>query len=152
VAWPVQEARHLAGFWVTRGAAHPNNRASAWMRDPRYKKWSWGELAIERIASQVSRIRHWTVIEGDFTQAPDCTATWFIDPPYAHAGLRYRCSSKDLDFAGVAKFCKSRKGQVIVCEQQGAEWLPFKFFHRAKANESVNGGKISNEVVWEMNA
>jgi hypothetical protein len=146
--WPCEEAKNLAGFWITRGAAHPNKSASAWMRDPRYRHWSWGEMSIERIASQVDRIRHWRLVEGDYGSAPNETATWFIDPPYAKAGLRYRCSSRDLDFTHLSSFCRSRRGQVIVCEQEGADWLPFQFFHKAKANESVNGGKISNEVIW----
>jgi len=36
----------------------------------------------------------------------------------------------------------------MVCEQDGANWLPFKPFLLAKANESVNGGKISAEALW----
>lgn len=47
-----------------------------------------------------------------------------------------------------ASFCWSRKGQVMVCEQEGATWMPFRYFHTAKGNESVNGGKISAEVIW----
>lgn len=143
--WPCTAARNLAGFWITRGAAHPNRTASAWMRDPRYAKWSWGTFARERIASQVDRIRHWTLIEGDYTAAPDVEATWFIDPPYERAGVRYHCGSNHINFPALATFCKSRRGQTIVCEQQGASWLPFRFFHAAK---SVSGGKVSNEVVW----
>lgn len=146
--WPCEAARNLAGFWITRGAAHPNRTASAWMRDPRYKKWSWGAFARERVASQVNAIKHWQVIEGDYSTAPDIEATWFIDPPYFRAGVRYRCGSDHLDFDTLAAFCRDRKGQTIVCEQEGADWLPFRHFHAAKANESVNGGKISNEVIW----
>lgn len=146
--WPCESARNLAGFWITRGAAHPNRTASAWMRDPRYAKWSWGEFARERIASQVDKIKHWQLIEGDYSAAPDVEGTWFIDPPYARAGVRYRCGSDKIDFGALATFCRSRKGQTFVCEQQGAEWLPFRFFHAAKANESVSGGKVSNEVIW----
>ena len=148
VKWPCEEAKNLAGFWITRGAAHPNRTASAWMRDPRYIHWSWGEMSIDRIASQVNRIRHWTIIEGDYTDAPDIEATWFIDPPYVKAGLRYRHGSDAIDFSRLGAFCQNVEGQVIVCEQEGADWLPFEFFHQAKANESVSGGKISNEVVW----
>lgn len=146
--WPCEEASNLAGFWITRGAAHPNRTASAWMRDPRYIRWSWGEMSIERIASQVESIRHWKLVEGDYSEAPYVEATWFIDPPYIRAGVRYRYGSDKIDFAGLSAFCQSRKGQVIVCEQEGADWLPFTFFHKAKANESVSGGKVCNEVMW----
>lgn len=146
--WPCEEAENLAGFWITRGAAHPNRSASAWMRDPRYVQWSWGEMSIGRIASQVDRIRHWKLIEGDYSQAPSVEATWFVDPPYIKAGHRYRCGSKHINFAALGTQCREWKGQVIVCEQEGADWLPFSFFHHAKANESVSGGKISSEVIW----
>jgi len=146
--WPCAEARYLAGFWITRGATHPNLTASAWMRDPCYVRWSWGEHAIERIAQQVERIKHWRVIEDDYSAAANREATWFIDPPYQVAGTRYRFGSRDLDFRTLAKWCRSRRGQTIVCEQEGADWLPFRDFYAAKANESVNGGKISHEVVW----
>jgi hypothetical protein len=148
VEWPCDDARNLAGFWITRGAAHPNRTASAWMRDPRYARWSWGEMSIERIASQVEHIKHWRVLEGDFTEAPNMKATWFVDPPYVKAGSRYRFGSQKLDFDALGKWCRDRQGQTIVCEQEGANWLPFDFFYAAKANESVSGGKASNEVIW----
>lgn len=148
VAWPCEEARWLAGFWLTRGGATPNKSASAWMRDPRYSAWSWGDKARERIASQVESIRHWTVIHGDYADAPDVPATWFVDPPYERAGTRYRMGSRSIDFAALAAWCRSRPGQVMVCEQAGADWLPFKPVFVAKANESVNGGKRSPEALW----
>lgn len=148
VLWPCEEAKNLAGFWITRGATHPNRSASAWMRDPRYIKWSWGEMSIERIASQVDRIRHWKILEGDFSESPKLLATWFVDPPYIKAGTRYRHGSKAIDFEHLGQFCRNAEGRVIVCEQDGADWLPFEFFYNAKANESVSGGKVSAEVIW----
>lgn len=149
--WPCEEAKNLAGFWITRGAAHPNKTASAWMRDPRYQAWSWGEMSIERIASQVDSIRHWRLVKGDYTQAPSREATYFVDPPYIKAGTRYRESAKKLDFDALGRWCRGLRGQAIVCEQDGATWLPFKPFLKAKANESVNGGKISAEAIWTQN-
>lgn len=146
--WPCQAAQDLAGFWITRGAAHPNRSASAWMRDPRYSRWSWGEHAIARIAEQVEGIKHWTLLEGDYTAAPDLPATWFIDPPYHRGGVRYPQSAKALDFPVLGRWCQSRRGQAIVCEQAGATWLPFRHFHLAKGNESVSGCKVSAELVW----
>ena len=148
VEWPCEAARNLAGFWITRGATHPNRVASAWMRDPRYALWSWGEHAVCRIASQVERIRHWTIIQADYADAPREAATWFVDPPYIAQGDRYRYGAKDVDFERLGQWCRGLPGQAIVCEQAGADWLPFEFFHLAKANESVSGGKSSAEVVW----
>lgn len=41
-----------------------------------------------RLVSQVDRIRHWTIIEGSWEQAPDVNAHWHIEPPYDNeAGL-----------------------------------------------------------------
>lgn len=149
VKWPCRAARDLAGFWITRGAAHPNNTASAWMRDDRYKKWSWGDFAIDRIAVQVDQIRHWRVIEDDYWRSPDVVGTWFVDPPYQRQGIRYRYGSLAIDYSKLRMFCTEFcRGQRIVCEQEGAAWMNFKPFYKAKANESVNGGKISSEVIW----
>jgi len=147
--WPCEEAKNLAGFWIGRGLSRPNKSASAWMRDPRYIRWSWGENCIERIASQVGKIKHWKLIEGDYTKAPGIAATWFIDPPYIKAGTYYRESCRNIDFEALGEWCKKREGQVMVCEQDGATWLPFKPFYKAKANESAYGGKVSAEVIWQ---
>ncbi len=52
-------------------------------------------------------------------------ATWFIDPPYDNAaGRRYR--QQVVDYGALRNFCLSRKGQIIVCENVGADWLPFE--------------------------
>ena len=52
-------------------------------------------------------------------------ATWFIDPPYNNAaGQRYR--TRVSDYSKLGRWCRDRWGQVIVCENYGAEWLPFE--------------------------
>jgi site-specific DNA-adenine methylase len=97
------------------------------------------------------------VIHGDYTKAPDIEATWFIDPPYqisgrARAGtdrpqgMGYArdCDSSTIDYAALATWCKARSGQVIVCEQSGATWLPFQ--HLRWARDSL--GNKASEVVW----
>lgn len=146
VDWPCIEARWLAGMWLTRGAVYPNVSASAWARDERYRSWFWGPRVRQRIADQLHAIRHWTVELGDYRQIKDVEASWFIDPPYINKGRYYR--KNEIDYSHLADWCRSRRGQVIVCEQAGADWLPFQFHRRAKANESLHGGKVSNEVVW----
>ena len=80
-----------------------------------------------RMVSCLSKIKHWTLIEGDYTCAPDVEATWFIDPPYqGEAGTGYRYGSKQLDYQQLARWVAERKGEVIVCEGGGANWLPFE--------------------------
>jgi site-specific DNA-adenine methylase len=141
-----QEARWLIGFCCTKGSAKPNKTLSAWGRDPKYSAQFWGEKVRERIARQVEKIKHWTIIEGDYKEAPNVEACWFIDPPYEVAGKHYR---KKFDkYSELAKWCKSRRGQAIVCEAKGAKWLPFKDHATIKANESKHGKKVSHEVIW----
>ena len=151
VAWPCDAAKALAGFWITRGASYPNRSASAWMRDPKWSRWSWGEFAIARIASQVEGIKHWTIIEGDYTLLGNSPATWFVDPPYARSGRMYKCGPSQIDFRALGDWCRARSGQVIVCEQEGAGWLPFRPFLQAQPNQSVAKSRIP-EVVWNRRA
>ena len=102
----------------------------------------WGDRPRQRIAKQLWRIRHWTIIEGDYTEAPDVEATWFIDPPYDNdAGRRY--GQQPDSFAALGEWCRTRKGSVIVCEQEGADWLPFKPLGDIKSNAGA-----SKEVVY----
>ena len=141
-------ARALIGFWLVKGASRPNKTMSAWGRDPMHRSQFWGHRARKRIASQVGLIRHWEVIRGDYSSAPDIDATWFVDPPYEIKGKYYKIGSTHLDYQRLAEWCLSRKGQAIVCENTGASWLPFKHFDDAKANESKSGSKISREAIY----
>ena len=138
--------RWLIGFWLNGGSASPCKTPSKWAMSARSQLF-WGERVRERIVSQVGSIRHWQILEGDFTDAPDTEATWFVDPPYQVAGKHYPCRMSDADFVRLAPWCRSRRGQVIVCENAGADWLPFQPHRRIKAT-SKNGARWSDEVVW----
>ena len=140
-----QETKWLVGFWFNQGSSMPKRSRSKWMRE---KGAGWNDSLRERIAEQVELIRHWKVIHGDYHQAPDCPATWFIDPPYQLAGKYYRESSKKLDFAALGTWCQSRPGQTIVCENEGADWLPFRPFASIAAAASQGVAKRSEEVIW----
>lgn len=102
----------------------------------------WGAETRDRIAAQVEQIRHWRVIHGDYTASPDVKATWFVDCPYADKGSHYRCKFSGHDELG--SWCRNRQGQVIVCEQDGADWLPFRTFDAGM--KSMRGA--SHEVIW----
>jgi hypothetical protein len=93
----------------------------------------------------VGRIRHWKIIEGDYTAAPDVRATWFIDPPYQVAGSHYIHKMRPDEYAGLASWCRLREGQVIVCENAGADWLPFRTFGAVKSGPAR---RVSHEVFW----
>lgn len=136
----------LIGFWLNKGVSSPRQRPSAWMREGRRPRSFWGPEVRQRIASQVGAIRHWTLIEGDYSEAPDDDATWFVDPPYQRAGQHYRRSL--LDYGALAGWCRGRRGQVIVCENEGADWLPFEPHLSIKAREGRGGGRVSAEAMW----
>ena len=96
------------------------------------------------------------VIEGDYTDAPDIEATWFVDPPYQAtrerpegvkgAGDCYArgCGGSDLDFAALGAWCRARRGQVIACDYASSNWLPFEPL--ARNTDSV--GRAYTEGVW----
>lgn len=144
------EAKSLVGFWLNKGGAQPKRSPSAWMREGIRPKSFWCDDIRERIATQVDAIRHWTLIEGSYESAPNYEATWFVDPPYQHAGQHYRYHA--VDYPALAAWTRTRKGNVIVCENEGADWLPFESFATLKSNESSHGGRISREVICKWNA
>lgn len=140
-----QEARWLVGFWCNTASVTPKRTPSSRARtDGMYAhNWTgWGWRPRQRIAQQVGRIRHWQIIEGEYHDAPDIAATWHVDPPYRNkAGSYYPEQPASFDELGA--WCKTRRGLVMVCENAGAEWLPFQ---RLGAIKSGKGQ--SQEVVW----
>jgi hypothetical protein len=141
-----EEAKWLVGFWCNKGASGPSKSPSKWMRSEVRPNSYWGPVVRAKLAAQVDHIRHWQVIEGSYEQAPDVLATWYVDPPYQEAGKHYRC--KFTDYAALADWCRSRRGQTIVCENVGATWLPFTPFEMAKSTPGAHGKSYSHEAIW----
>jgi hypothetical protein len=144
-----QEARWLIGFWLNKGTVQPSKTPSKWMRDYQSRQPGctyWSAAVVERIASQVPQIRHWTISQASYETIPNMKATWFIDPPYQVAGRAYRFH--DINYPALGEWCQSRAGQVVVCENAGAEWLSFRLFRTIKGLEGKRGGKKSVEVIW----
>lgn len=84
---------------------------------------------------------------GSYEDAPDIEATWFIDPPYQYANRRgYLHGASDIDFAHLREWVLARRGQVIVCEQAGADWLPFHDFRPVASHR----GRQSSEVIYVL--
>jgi hypothetical protein len=112
----LQEEKWLIGFSVNNGSGMPKNVAgrmnfNSWFRDKK------------RIARDLYKIKHWQIKCDDYTNVENVIATWFIDPPYQFGGEYYK--HRDIDYNTLSEWCKSRKGQVIVCENSKANWLPF---------------------------
>lgn len=88
---------------------------------------------------------HVSYRHGNYTSAPNVEATWFIDPPYQNANRRgYRFGGNLIDFSALADFVHSRQGQVIVCEQEGADWLPFENLYSLASHR----GSRRTEMIW----
>lgn len=141
-----QEARWLVGFWLHRAVRRPGHSPSAWMRSGVRPGSFWGQRVRETIASQLWAIRHWQIREGSYQSVDvEGPATWFVDPPYQLAGVHYRRGSSGIDYGELAAWCRSRPGQVIVCEASGANWLPFESLGAVKTTRT---GKRSGEARW----
>lgn len=83
--------------------------------------------------------------QGTYSDLGAVEATWFVDPPYQKANRRgYACGASGLDFEELAEWCKNLPGQVIVCEQEGADWLPFRPLYDLKSHR----GSVTREVIW----
>jgi hypothetical protein len=145
-----QEARWLIGWWLNKASAGPRNRPSAWMRSGTCPHSYWGQTIRNILARQVSAIRHWKVFLSSYENIPNDDATWFVDPPYQGAAGRLYPFS-DIDYPQLGEWCKSRRGQVIVCESVGADWLPFDPFIVAKTNPSSRGKSNCHEAIWTNN-
>ena len=137
-----QEEKWLIGFCSNGGSAQPKNVSG------RHNFNSWNKDK-ERIALNLWKIRHWRIVLGDYKDIPNRIATWFIDPPYQEQGKWYK--HNNIDYYHLAEWCKSRLGQIIVCENAGADWLPFVPFRdipftHFKTKDDLK--KRTKEVIW----
>jgi len=103
------------------------------------------EISKRYIAENLFKVKHWQLIHGDYSQAPDIEATWFIDPPYKdESGTGYRYNSKMIDYHYLADWANNRKGEVIFCEGISGDYLPFKALLDLKGV----AGKTSKEFMY----
>lgn len=128
--------RHLLGFSVNRGCVAPRNIMTAWpARDGEIRKLR------KRLHDHCGLIRHWHITGMDYRKLPNIEATWFIDPPYQHGGEHY--PKNQIDYQELAKWCRARKGQVIVCETTKSNWLPFR-----PLCDQRGQAKRTTEAIW----
>lgn len=128
--------REFLGFLVCNG-----------VDSPRYNVGSLDGINVardlKRIASELYKIRHWKIVFDDYRNIKNVEATWFIDPPYEFGGEYYKLGNKHIDYGELAGWCKTRNGQIIVCENSKASWLPFKQM------AEMSGTKYkTTEVIW----
>lgn len=140
VKFDCDEAKLLMGFLFGKGAERPRKKIvdRITLHRPNYVNYH-----LKRIASHLQFIRHWKIVLGDYREIDNTEATWFIDPPYQHGGAAYVKSSRSINFPELAEWCRSRNGQIIVCENTKADWMEFKPL--VKQRGSV---KTTTESVW----
>ena len=128
----LDEEKYLIGYCIGRGSARPRNTCG------KFNNWIQDKI---RIADNVEKIKHWDIRFGDYRQIENEEATWFIDAPYKMQIHGYNHKIDNYD--DLADWCKSRKGQVIVCENSHGDWLPFRPLRQM---QGIN--KQTLEVIW----
>lgn len=120
-----------------------SRKITEWMKI----KWPQKKKIIRAALPYLDRVE---VRCGDYSSAPLLDATYFVDPPYEsdglkdRAGIAYRYGSADIDYLDLGMWCRSLPGQVIVCEQEPASWLPFETL---TVNRNIRVD-TRTEVVW----
>jgi hypothetical protein len=132
-----QEERELIGFHAAVGKPTPRNVVTE------FNRWGPGK---KYIVDNLHKIKHWEVHHASYdTCAFARPATWFIDPPYQHAGTVYPGQYR-LDYAELARWYRRRKGLVIVCGGTDDDWLPFDALCQTKSP----GQSVSEEGVFVL--
>jgi len=142
--WDCEEAKHLVGFIITGGATQPKKSPSKWKTEIRPNTQNYKKKLI---SSNLFKIKHWKIECKSYEEIENQEATWFVDPPYQEGGVYYRHSSKNIDFLHLSKWCQERIGETIVCEKQGASWLPFEPLTEVRG---IKTGKFQ-EAIWLKN-
>ena len=121
-----QSHKDLIGFCINRGSVTPKSIVQRWSCQVKSRpNWaSTTHYSLTKIANSLDTIKHFNIKFGSYHDLDDVEATWFIDPPYQFGGEHY--VENKIDYTELAEWCKSRKGQVIVCENSKADWLPFR--------------------------
>lgn len=112
-----KEVRYLVGFQCNAGSRSPAQTVGQFN--------NWKESNRQRMADNLHKIKHWKIFQRDFEFSPNIEATYFIDPPYNNkAGRGY--IKRFNEYNRLKEWIDTLDGQIIVCENEGADWLDFK--------------------------
>lgn len=133
-----EEAKLMMGFIIAKGAERPRNKPTsrATIARPNTINFTLG-----KIKRNLHKIKHWKILHKSYNELDNEEATWFIDPPYQFGGHAY--VENKINFTELGPWCKNRNGQVIVCENTKADWLPFKPMINNKGTH-----KTTTEAIW----
>lgn len=138
--------------WLSISGTHSHFLAPCLIADRKGQAGNvWDHHTRRRIARQVEMIKHWKIYNEPYTASPDIEAHHHVDPPYQHnkAGFsEYKCDPPD--YVALAEWCRSRRGDITVHEQYGADWLPFETLKSNHSTSRVVNGKMkrAHEVYW----
>ncbi len=141
--------RLLCGFWVSKARAEVSGKLSPWYFEYRNARDCrvWGPAVKARIIAQKPGIERWTIDQMSWDQIPVEDAHWHVDPPYNNVpGSRYPFS--EIDYASLGHWCRKLPGAVDVCENEGADWLPFEPLCEVVSKRGRREGTSSREAVW----
>lgn len=126
-----EEQYLLMSFCIATGRAQPaftvtafGDKTSYPKDDPRWRPNSTWTLTKKRILNNLNLIKDWKITNQNYLDLENEEAVWYCDPPYKFGGDLY--VENQIDYNQLRDWCLSRKGQVIVCENSKADWLPFK--------------------------
>jgi 16S rRNA G966 N2-methylase RsmD len=139
-SWLKIQEKHIIGFFMGTGRTRPGYRPS---KVGVYNQWN--VKTRKQLSIDIKKVKHWKIIHGSYEQLRNYKkATWFIDPPYQGLGGKsYKMSNKYIDYHKLAKWCRNRNGQVIVCENEEATWLSFKKLYNTTQNKRKH-----IEMIW----
>ena len=143
----------LVRFWVSKGRAEPSSTLSPWYFQHRNDRDCkvWGAAVKSRVIAQKPLIERWTIERKAWWEIDVEEAHWHVDPPYNNtAGSRYPHS--DLSYSSLGAWCRGLPGTVDVCENSGADWLPFRSLYSVVSTRGRREKGISREALWRNDA
>lgn len=128
------------GFNWMPGNMYPGIKIGS-LRSTNAEYW---QKTKRKTAKSLYKIRHWDIRQDEYFNAPDINATWFVDPPYQVGGKKYKWGTRHLDFAHLRQWIEARAGQVIVCENEKADWMQFRPLVKNQGAQHTG----TMEVIW----
>jgi len=136
-------------LWLTSASAMSvwgavRNSGEAQVTERQFHDWPGVKWRMAQDRALIGDRDRVDLMVGDYTDATNTEATWFIDPPYQSQGVWYVENGSSIVWPDLARWCQSRNGQIIVCEASPADWLPFEPHRMALNQESWE----TLELVW----
>lgn len=138
-----KEQKYLIGYFLNPGSAVPKKSPGNYC--------AWNEKNKNILINNIEKVRHWKIYNKSYEELDNIEATWFIDPPYQRQGRWYRHGNKNIDYKSLASWCLSRKGQIIVCENMDADWLPFEKLVNLRGQKNSNVEAIFSRDMHHAN-